>query len=142
MHNYRSDSNFFYKCPKPKCHSSFQKEPELKAHLRIHNNDFETCQYCPFKYIRKNTFNYRNHLNRHFGVKDFKCDQCGKLFLSKLLLNQHYAIHEGISYNCLLCGYKASIKPTMHTHLSRKHPEVVGKNFNWESVDKFVKISK
>ena len=141
MHNSRSDSNFFYKCLKPKCHATFQKDSEMKTHLRIHDNDFETCQYCPFKYIRKS--DYRHHLNKHFGIKEFKCDQCGKLFVSKPHLKKHYAVHEGIIYHCLLCeGYEGSCQNATRAHLLRRHSELVGKYFTWESVEKFVKITK
>ena len=137
----RSESNYFYKCSKPNCHASFRTERAREIHLRAHNNDFDKCQYCPFKYIVPG--DYRNHLNRHFGIKDFKCDQCGKLFISKVFLNKHYPMHEGIIYHCLLCeAYNASLKNVMHTHLSKKHSEVVGKYFTWESVEKFVKITK
>ena len=118
----------------------FSKESKLKVHLRIHNNDLEKCQYCPFKY--NSQADYQTHLNRHFGIKDFKCDQCGKLYISKLQLNQHYAIHEGIIYYCLLCeGYQVSNKPAMHSHMSRKHHDVVGKFFSWDSVEKYVKTT-
>ena len=97
--------------------------------------------YCPFKYIVP--YDYQHHLRRHFEIKDFKCDQCGKLFISNIYLNKHYAIHEGIIYNCLLCeGYTASSKNSMNNHLRRKHSGHVGKVFTWESVEKFVKITK
>ena len=141
LHTSPSDSNLFHKCPIPNCQSSFGTEYHLNWHLRVHYNDLEQCQYCPFKYIRPD--NYQHHLNRHFGIKDFKCDQCGKLFISNLHLNKHYARHEGIIYNCLLCdGYIASSRNSMNNHLRKKHPELVGNNVTWDSVQKFVKITK
>ena len=141
VHTSHSGSNFLNKCPIPSCQSTFPRACLLQTHLRIHNNDFEQCQYCPFKYVFPH--DYQHHLRRHFGIKDFKCDQCGKSFISKPHLNKHYARHEGIIHHCLLCeDYKASCQNSMHTHLSRKHPEVVGKIFTWESVEKFVKITK
>ena len=140
LHKSRPENIFFYKCPIRNCHWSFKKESHLNRHLRTHNNDLEQCQYCPFKYI--NPLDYQNHLKHHFGIKDFKCDQCGKLFVSNQHLNKHYAMHEGIIYHCLLCdGYKASSRNAMNNHLRRKHPKLVGKNINWDSVEKFVKIT-
>ena len=141
MHNFSTNSNFFFKCSKPNCHSTFDSDYRLKLHLRIHDNNYEYCQYCPFKYLVAS--DYEHHLRRHFEIKDFKCDQCGKLFISNIYLNKHYAIHEGIIYNCLLCeGYTASSKNCMNNHLRRKHSGNVGKVFSWESVEKFVKITK
>ena len=140
MHQCRTGGDLLQKCPLPNCRSSFRTESELKRHLLIHNNDLKQCQYCPFKYNCSAA--YKIHLNRHFGIKDFKCDQCGKLFISNLHLNKHYAMHEGIIYHCLLCdGYKASSRNAMNNHLRRKHPKLVGKNINWDSVEKFVKIT-
>ena len=78
MHTMRSDKEFWYKCPKPNCKSSFATETKLEKHMRIHNNDLDQCQYCPYRYENKN--HYERHLKMHFGIKDYKCDQCGSKF--------------------------------------------------------------
>jgi len=141
MHNSRSDSDLFFKCSKPNCNATFDREYHLNRHLRVHNNDFEKCQYCPFKYYVPG--DYQHHLNRHFGIKDFKCDQCGKLFISNLHLNKHYAMHGFKLDHCLLCDdYNASSKNSINNHMRKKHPRHVGSNVTWDSVQKFVKITK
>ena len=141
LHTSPSDSNFLYKCPMSNCQSSFRYDSGLQIHLRLHYNDLEQCQYCPYRYKRKQ--DYRDHLNRHFGILDFKCDQCGNVFNTQSQFNKHYEMHEGINYHCLLCeGYKASNKNAMNNHLRKKHPKLVGKNVTWESVEKFAKITK
>ena len=116
MHTMRSEKEFWYKCLKPNCQSTFQYQLELDRHMRIHNNDLQQCQYCPYRYIIQS--NYEIHLRKHFGIKDFKCDQCESRFLSQNELNRHYSRHEGIIYCCLICNtYEAISKHNMEMHL-------------------------
>ena len=139
VHKFQPDKEGLYKCPTSACRSSFRYESDLKRHMRMHNNDFEQCQYCPFKYIFP--LDHQKHLKRHFGIKDFECDQCGRLFRSSGQLNSHYEKHEGIIYCCLLCdGYEASNKSTIRFHLHRNHSGIVGSVGNWDHIQKFVKI--
>ena len=141
MHKYRHDKTFWYKCPISNCQSSFGGKYLLDQHLRVHNNDFDQCQYCPFKYIFPLV--YQTHLKRHFGIKDFECDQCGKVLLSNGQLNKHYEIHEGIKHHCLLCeGYHASNKSTIIKHLKSKHGEIIGEHLIWDSVKVYIKTEK
>ena len=60
MHIMCSDRRFPNKCPIPNCNSSFEYEKDLKRHIGIHNNDFDVCQYCPYRY--NYTGNYIRHL--------------------------------------------------------------------------------
>ena len=83
---------------------------------------------------------FRKHLKQHFRIKDSKCDKCGLEFSSKWELNQHYKIHEGTIYSCLICNnYEASIKSTIGKHLKAKHAEIVGIHINWDTVQKYIK---
>ena len=127
MHTMRSEKEFWYKCLKPNCHSTFQYQLELDRHMRIHNNDLQQCQYCPYRYIIHS--NYEIHLRKHFGIKDFKCDQCESRFLSQNELNRHYSRHEGIIYCCLICNtYEAISKHNMEMHLRIVAVVMKGKN--------------
>ena len=135
----RSDNNFWLKCLKPNCRGTFQHQLDLDRHMRIHNNDLHKCQYCPYCY----TFpqNYRDHLNKHFRIKDHQCDQCGLKFNTKKSLFQHSSGHEGIIYCCLICNtYEAGRKNTIQNHLRRKHSDRMGKNVNWDDVEKYVQL--
>ena len=96
MHIMCSDRRFPNKCPIPNCQSSFEYEKDLKRHIGIHNNDFDVCQYCPYRYNYAG--NYIRHLRKHFRIKEFKCDQCEKEFSTVGDLNIHYAVHEGLIY--------------------------------------------
>ena len=139
MHKKRSENKFWYKCLKPNCQSTFKCQSNLDAHMRIHNNDLDTCQYCPYRYTFQ--IHYQDHLNKHFGLKDHKCDHCGLTFSTKTSLANHLLIHEGIIYCCLICKtYEISTKKSMQNHMKRKHSELVGKNTNWDLIKKYVKV--
>ena len=139
MHTMRSDNNFWLKCLKPNCRASFKKQNELDKHMRIHNNDLQKCQYCLYSYSMPQ--HYADHLKKHFRIKDHKCDQCGKAFTSKEILRKHYSQHEGIIYSCLICkSYEIASQNPMKGHLRSKHSDVLGKNINWDTVKKYVKM--
>ena len=72
------------------------------SHMRIHDNDLDLCQYCPYRYEKPS--NYTTHLKKHFGIEDFVCDHCDKKFPTVTQLNMHHEQHEGIIYYCLICN--------------------------------------
>ena len=139
MHKLRSDNNFWYKCPKPNCRSTFKVQSLLDQHMRIHNNELDQCQYCTYRYVKPS--DYREHLNKHFRINEYKCGDCGSTFLSKNLLTKHALIHEGIIYCCLICNtYEKPSKGAMRHHFREKHSDILGKNINWDSVKEYVKL--
>ena len=139
MHKIRSENNFWYKCLNPNCHTTFTREHLLDIHMRIHNNQLDNCHYCPYRYVRAP--NYKDHLNKHFRIKDHKCDHCGLKFTTKKGLVEHSSVHEGIIYCCLICKtYEISRKNTMQVHLRTKHSDLLGPNINWDTVKKYVKL--
>ena len=139
MHAMRSENNSWYKCLKPNCQSTFKFQSLLDTHMRIHNNELDSCQYCPYRFVQGN--HYKDHLNMHFRIKNHKCDHCGKTFSRRTLLTQHASIHEGIIYCCLICNtYEIAMKNAMKMHLRTKHADLLGKNINWDTVKKYVKL--
>ena len=139
MHTRLFDKEYWFKCPKPGCKSSFDREGSLVRHIRIHDNDLDVCMYCPFRYAEPN--HYRRHLKRHFGLEDYACDQCDLKFATSSELNRHYQKHEGIIYNCLICKtYEADRQHTIFSHLRTKHANIFGKNVHWDNVKDNVKI--
>ena len=60
MHTMNSESQFAFKCPIRNCHSSFDRQGHLDTHIRVHNNDFADCQYCPYRYTKPD--HYKIHL--------------------------------------------------------------------------------
>ena len=139
MHGRLYDRENFFKCTMQGCNSSFSNESLRERHLRIHINDLSRCKYCPFRYVK--TSAYERHLNMHFRIRDFECDQCGLKFTTKTELNIHYLMHEGPVYNCLICNkYEANRKSNMLSHLRKYHADIFGENTNWEAVKHHVNI--
>lgn len=66
MHTRRSERLFSNKCPVVNCHSSFKHLNNLETHLRYHRNEFDECQYCPYRYIDSKS--YRSHLRK--GIRN------------------------------------------------------------------------
>ena len=139
MHKMRSVNNFLYKCLKSNCDSTFETKNMLDIHMRVHNNETDNCQYCPYRYVEPAS--YRVHLNNHFRIKEHKCGHCGKLFASKKYLKAHESKHEGIIYCCLICKtYEIERKNSMLDHLRRCHSDMLGQNIIWEIVKTYVEL--
>ena len=139
MHTTIPNKSLWIKCPKPNCEQTFVNDWKLNVHLRVHNNELDRCQYCPYRYVRQD--HYQTHLKQHFGIADFKCDQCDKEFSTIAKLNAHYGLHEGIHYCCLICNsYEAKQKKVMSNHIRRNHPEIFEKRRNWEDLQQFTKM--
>ena len=141
MHSRQFEKEYSYKCPRPGCKTTFQYPFDLNNHQRIHENNLDTCRYCPYRYVV--TANYARHLKQHFQIRDFVCDQCDLKYATRGELNVHYQKHEGIIYNCLICKtYEANSRRMIESHLRSKHADIVGKNFNWGVVEHHVKVKQ
>merc|ERR1719259_920520 len=85
--------------------------------------------HCPYRYVK--TPDYRDHLNKHFRIKDYKCENCGFTFMTRKALAEHSSTHEGIVYCCLICEtYQIGSRQAMQMHLRNKHSDLLGKNIN------------
>jgi len=141
MHKRRFEKEFWHKCSRLGCKSTFKFQFALDVHNRIHDNDLDVCRYCPYRYVEP--AQYTRHLKMHFGIRDYECDQCDLKFTTQKELNIHYQKHEGIIYNCLICNnYEAYRKNNILSHLRRVHRDIFGENINWDSVKEHVKIKK
>jgi len=77
-------------CPFMSCRKKFNREFNLKEHIRIHNPK-------------------RN--------KDFTCKFCNDSFFSASVLSRHIAsIHEGEKFHCKKCGKTFNRKDALHRH--------------------------
>ena len=138
MHTMAANQKYALKCSKPNCDASFPNEIMLSRHMRLHNNDLDMCQYCPYRYERPN--HYKRHLKIHFGIKDLECDQCDRKFLTSNELKEHYELHEGIIYCCLICKvYESKYRNTIEHHLKRKHAEVLKNETSWKVIRQYTK---
>ncbi|XP_054284175.1 zinc finger protein 835-like isoform X2 [Macrosteles quadrilineatus] len=116
------------------CGQEFFKRNELSAHLDEHTNieDREyQCEVC--HRIFSNLRLFRVHKRLHYPqVKNWTCDQCGKRYLSRNMLEEHMNVHTGNRpYICSQCGKdfasKYTFKAHEKTHLERPRPFVCNK---------------
>ena len=134
MHKKRDEGTAILKCPKPNCQSSFDNQWKFDFHLRIHDNDLENCQYCPFRYTFEN--HYAAHLRKHFGITDYKCDQCGRFFSKRYKLKNHIEMtHEKKHiFNCDLCDKSYNCISNLNKHKRTTHERI--KKFKCEPCNK------
>ncbi|XP_063836112.1 zinc finger protein 836-like isoform X2 [Ostrinia nubilalis] len=129
------------------CNVQFLNKRALERHLRVspsHGNP-PSDTYKPLKC--GDVFPGFRMFQRHFADqhpgeprgfyperREFVCDQCGKMFWSLSVLNDHNQTHCGLEpYKCDKCGKTFSMKSTLHRHLSTHKPapecNLCGKQF-------------
>ena len=74
---------------------------------------------------RSNSIPYRNPHNHRKGksgaVPQYKCEWCGRLFLQRYYLQQHYVLHQQVPHQCELCGKVFMSLRYLKRHLRSKH---------------------
>lgn len=101
------------------CGQDFRKRNELSAHLDEHvaaeEGDFQ-CEVC--NRIFSNLRLFRIHRRMHYPQnKAWACDQCGKKYSSRNLLEEHINTHTGLRpYVCGQCGKDFASKYTFRAH--------------------------
>lgn len=77
------------------------------------------CDRCGKKYLSQ--LQLKNHiLWIHMDMKPHKCQWCSKQFHSPAGLAKHTLVHTGVSYDCDICGAKLTTKRTAMFH-KRSH---------------------
>ena len=97
----------------------------MKRHLRTVHDGIKDhkCEHCGKEYIEKKSL--RTHIKReHDNIRDEKCHQCGKLFFSKEVLNKHIKnIHK--HFSCHLCDEAFPTNAKLVEHSNMKHRKEV-----------------
>ena len=76
------------------------------------------CEKCPYE--TDHSGHYRDHLNRHMGVKPHQCPVCPKSFIRIDDLRKHESIHER-TYECEVCGMHCADRTAMKVHAKQVH---------------------
>ena len=80
------------------CDKEFKTEKLMRNHVK-EKNFKETCSHCQTEF--NNPRSYKVHLKSH-GNSEFKCDDCGKICLSKASLSFHLKdVHS--TNQCVMC---------------------------------------
>ncbi|VEN56198.1 unnamed protein product [Callosobruchus maculatus] len=103
------------------CGKTFVTKHALSNHLSLHklqeDDTFNlTCKTCNSIFTSKASL--RNHLNKHSErTKEFLCNECGKEFWTKGLLDSHLKIHLGVKpYICEVCSKGFPTKNSLQKH--------------------------
>jgi len=60
-------------------------------------------------------------LTKHVDMR-LKCDECSMIFNGLHPLQYHKrAIHEGLSFSCVICPYKGSTRTNLRKHVTKHH---------------------
>ena len=124
------------------CSSTYTDKFALQNHAKRHKEETSECNYCDKSYLiaselRKHVLSYhegagsvqchfcntpfhKRYLKLHIKKKHdvskpkLKCQLCDFLAWTKGDLNKHKkGVHEGLTYPCQQCDYKASFHDTM-----------------------------
>ncbi|CAG5057465.1 unnamed protein product [Parnassius apollo] len=73
-------------CPKTFVFRSMMMTHLRDTHLKVRNH---VCGVCGWKAFNSNRL--KNHMYKHSGEKNFKCEACDKAFTTKKIMRAHYA---------------------------------------------------
>ena len=108
-----------FKCTWKNCHSSFNRIGQFEDHMNIHTNNLFKCSFCP--YTAAKSFKLVKHYRYHYKVYDYKCEICGKLFVSNEdVLRHSKEAHYYEMADCPLCG-RHGRQELIKSHLNKKH---------------------
>uniref|UniRef100_A0A1A9WZF5 C2H2-type domain-containing protein n=1 Tax=Glossina brevipalpis TaxID=37001 RepID=A0A1A9WZF5_9MUSC len=105
----------------PRCCKVFKKTWDLKEHMHIHDGlKPYKCEHCPASFACKS--NLRVHIRGHSGEKSFVCHFCTRSFTSTTSRYRHERSHTGERpYVCEFCGKSFSTSSGLRSHRSSQH---------------------
>jgi KRAB domain-containing zinc finger protein len=96
-----------YKCLE--CGNIFSNYYQFYKHKKMHEGIIYRCVQCPSIYKSKNGLKFHVRTVHEVEVvtdvqrKEYKCVECGKIFLNYQKFYQHKKMHEGIIRRCAQC---------------------------------------
>nr|CAI5869090.1 unnamed protein product [Callosobruchus analis] len=124
-----------YKCQM--CDEIFLKFPEYKIHKKNHYIEKRRCKICNI--VCQSIGKLADHLNKHLGLRPFKCDECDKSFVSKHHVKLHKRCHSTEKiFKCTKCEKAFKNRMSLRSHLIvhyEKIKEFICKVCNKECAD-------
>ena len=98
---------------------------KLEDHMKLHSPPSRPCQHCG------KMFHTEQHLRKHNDAvhtpdeeKQFRCNECGKGFISASRMREHVNIHLGVKpHMCPHCGKSFSNVSNLQAHTRKLHPQ-------------------
>ena len=96
---------------------------EEKKEKDLSSKDFRHFVQCSGKVQESGAAypNPHNHKKGRGGVPQYKCEWCGRLFLRRDYLRQHYYLHQQVPHQCQLCGKVFMSRRYLMRHLNTAH---------------------
>ncbi|XP_055846092.1 zinc finger protein 37-like [Episyrphus balteatus] len=118
-HSRKHDKSIQFPCRH--CDRKFLQKKKLEHHImRFHLNECPfKCDICGKCYVTKS--NLTDHIRSKHTKTTFDCDKCKRKFESQSGLREHKYTHDGYPYNCPLCSVGITSRFKMKQHLMRKH---------------------
>ncbi|XP_014810096.1 PREDICTED: zinc finger protein 142 isoform X2 [Calidris pugnax] len=111
-----------YRCDE--CEYCTNRADALRVHKMTRHREARSfiCEQCGKAF--KTRFLLNTHLKKHSEEKPYVCNACGRAFRWAAGLRHHYLTHTNEHpFFCLYCPYKAKQKFQVIKHIRRHHPE-------------------
>lgn len=98
-----------------------QNRPKKQLKITSNEKRFQ-CNLCSYSTNLPNVF--RDHMDRHAGIKPFKCSICKKRFLKNTTLKVHIRLHTGEGlHECSHCGRGFNYPMNLKRHIQEQHEQ-------------------
>ena len=112
------------KFPCSYCKKIFLSKSAQQAHIKFVHKKMNLL-FCPYQNCNRsynNKYRLETHINKHKGLKLFKCEICHRSFTEQGTLNTHYVIHKDEKpYKCSICYYQSKTNSQMRHHYKFIH---------------------
>ena len=97
------------------CFKEYISTSTFRRHLKSHDGIEYRCSFCSYKSMAQ--VNLKYHFKTHHLERNKRCDQCGKMYTTKGILNQHILLtHSFIVFPCKKCTFKGKTKGSLRKH--------------------------
>ena len=123
VHNVENLVKNIFQCKE--CPRRLLSRNKLEDHMKLHAPPSLPCQNCG------KMFHTDQHLSKHNDAvhtpddaKQFRCNECGKGFISPSRMREHMNIHLGVKpHMCPHCGNNFSNVSNLQAHTRKLHPQ-------------------
>ena len=106
------------------CNKMFASQSGLQRHINTAHKDPKDkpfkCQDCGKGFLSERTL--KTHTNMHLGVYPYRCQYCSKGFPNQDNLKGHLASHTNVKeFKCDQCGQEFTYRTSLNQHIAKAH---------------------